>query len=218
MKKDYWLDCWKKNETAFHLETVNPLLEKYWPQLNIEKRSAVFVPLCGKSLDLLWLANQGYSVFGVEISETACEAFFKENKLDYQVEKVGSFNCYFNQNIKIFCGDFFVLSLNYLPNIVAVYDRAALIALPPELRQRYSQHLTELMTHESKMLLITLYSEDIVRSPPFPVSAKEVNQLYAESFEIEKLSETSITEISPHLQEKGFHLIVETIYKLIKRL
>lgn len=159
----HWLQSWERGEIAFHLPKTNPLLEKYWPELKIATRSNVFVPLCGKTMDMLWLASQGYHVIGVELSAIACETFFNENHLAFSKSINGHFTCYYNDQIKLYCGDFFELSSEMLPEINAVYDRAALIALPYDLRTRYVNHLIQLMSTGSQILLLVYDTSDEVQ-------------------------------------------------------
>jgi thiopurine S-methyltransferase len=213
-----WLDHWKRGDIAFHLSIVNPMLEKYWHQLNIASDCTVLVPLSGKSLDLLWLANRGHQVIGVELSEIACEAFFSENKLAYNKQKINNFICYYNHKIKLFCGDFFALTSDLLPDITAVYDRAALIALPDELRTRYAKHLTQLMTTDSQMLLIVYESNDIIQGPPYPLSHQEIKNYYKNQFQISELARLQKTEFPKHLYDKGYRKADEVVYYLRKQL
>lgn len=127
MNKDFWLDRWKQNKTGWHQSAVEPALVQAFSG---GKVTQVFVPFCGKSLDLVWLAEQGYNVIGVELSVLACEMFFKENKIRYQKYSDGAFQTFKSENIEIWNGDFFDLNPVHLQKIGAVYDRAALIALP----------------------------------------------------------------------------------------
>ena len=211
-----WQDHWKRNEIAFHLNATHPLLEKYWPLLKVATNVNVLVPLCGKTVDMLWLANQGYHVIGVELSEIACEAFFVENKLSFSKTKKNEFVCYCNDQIKLYCGDFFALSTEVIPEVTAVYDRAALIALPEELRQRYVSHMTKLMGANSKMLLITYDSPDIVQGPPYSVSSHEVNHLFSPDFKINELARIQENVFSNHLRKKGYKVLNEVVYQLEK--
>lgn len=142
MDRDYWLERWKKNEIGFHRSEINPYLVTYFRELNLRPGDHIFVPLCGKSLDMLWLLQQGYKVTGVELSTIACQNFFTENNLTYKLHKVDNFQQYFhNDQLQILCGDFFDLEPEKLM-VNAIYDRAALIALPPSLRERYAKKLT----------------------------------------------------------------------------
>lgn len=214
MTKYNWHDHWERNDIAFHLPAVNPLLEKYWSQLGITSTATVLVPLCGKTLDLLWLAKRGHHVIGVELSPIACEAFFTENKLLFDKKIKNNFTVYYNDKIELYCGDFFALSRDTLPPITAIYDRAALIALPDEIRQRYAHHLIKLLAPDGQLFLIVYDSNDTVQGPPYPVSSGEIKQLFGEQFQIQELERTQKTEFSEHLRQKGYHTLYEVVYHL----
>src|SRR3546814_8142059 len=81
MDPDFWQQRWRDNRIGFHRDGVLPLLEKHWPSLGLATGSRVFVPLCGKSLDMAWLAARGHRVLGVELSPLAVGQFFDENGL-----------------------------------------------------------------------------------------------------------------------------------------
>ncbi|HMC13854.1 MAG TPA: thiopurine S-methyltransferase, partial [Gallionellaceae bacterium] len=141
MEKDFWLERWEREEIGFHQDEINPYLRQYWHELHHDQGGEVFVPLCGKSLDMLWLRKQGYSVLGVEISSIAVQSFFKENGYNSNHVTGNKFEICEADNIKILCGDFFDLGKDYLAKVRTVYDRASLVALPPEMRKRYARHL-----------------------------------------------------------------------------
>lgn len=206
-----WLDRWQKNEIAFHLKNVNPLLIAHWPQLKLKPKSTIFVPLCGKTLDLLWLASQGHDVIGVELSEIACKAFFIENNLKFNIKKMDHFLCYSNDQISLYCGDFFKLLPQLVPVVHAVYDRAALIALPAKLRQQYVKHLQKLINDDTQMLLISCDSPNQVQGPPFPVNSGEIKELY-QDWTIVELERVKNTTIAPHLIAKGYRLLEDVVY------
>ncbi|HVV67476.1 MAG TPA: thiopurine S-methyltransferase [Gammaproteobacteria bacterium] len=214
-----WLEHWEQNHLPFHLNSVNSLLEKYWPRLGILPGAPVLVPLCGKSQDLLYLAEQGLQVIGVELSQLACESFFIENDLAFNKQEICGFTRYYNNQIELFCGDFFTLPENMLPAITAVYDRAALVALPETLRLRYALQLTKLMTQDSQMLLIVYDSSDRVEGPPYSVSYLEITQLYGTHFKIkeqERIYKPS-EELSQHLRDKGYNEMYKVIYSFKKQ-
>jgi len=131
MEPKFWQERWARNQIGFHLPEVNPYLLRYWPSLTLAQGAKVLVPLCGKSLDLMWLASNGYHVLGVELSEQAVDAFFREQNLTPRITWHGVFKVYQADLIEIWCGDFFALDAGALADCTALYDRAALIALPP---------------------------------------------------------------------------------------
>ena len=177
MGKMYWLDRWERDEIGFHQTDVNAYLGKYWPELKLTHSSKVFVPLCGKSRDMLWLNEQGHTVLGVELSKLAVEAFFKENKYAPQHETNDKFDVFSVDELSILCGNFLDLDKNDLANVSAVYDRASLVALPPEMRERYVKHLTNILPPNTQILLITFdYPQSEMAGPPFAVSPDEVER------------------------------------------
>ncbi len=189
MKKDFWLERWERKETGFHQDEINPYLRQYWPELHLPHGSEIFVPLCGKSRDLLWLREQGHQVLGVELSAIAVQAFFNENGYAPHHTASEKFNRYEADGIRILCGDFFDLNKGDLAKVNAVYDRASLVALPPETRECYARHLLSILPPATQTLLITFdYPQTEMSGPPFAVSAGEVEALYYEYAEIRLLA------------------------------
>ena len=179
MDPSFWHERWRRSEIGFHKDGVNPLLTEYWQALGVTPEGRVFVPLCGKSLDMIWLARQGYRVLGIELSALACEAFFRENGLCPVVTATPSFTVWQSPGIEIFQGDFFALCPEHLADVAAVYDRAALVALPVETRVRYVAHLTRLLPEPRPTLLLTMEYEQAKRAgPPFSVPEIEVRERY----------------------------------------
>lgn len=195
---ELWQQCWRDRDTAFHQTTVNPHLVKFWSTLGLTATDRVFVPLCGKSLDLLWLAGQGHDVIGIELSPLAVRAFFRENRLQPARRKVGSFTLWEHGRIAILCGDFFRLAAADLGDIAAVFDRASLTALPDDLRAAYLAHLRKIVPAACKMLLLTTEEpeEGETHGQPFAV-AEEIAGLYADTFDIELRHVESVFEADP---------------------
>lgn len=196
-----WLGRWQKNDITFHLDTINPLLEQYWPTLNIPKGTNVLVPLCGKSLDMLWLVKQGYHVIGAELSSIACENFFTENNLPFKTEKTKEFTRFYNDHIELYCGDFFALSKDMLPPITAVYDRAALMALPKDMRPTYAKQTQNLLAPHSKILLIVIETANDIKGPPYSVAASEIKKIYNQ-LTVKELAHP-VKILPPHWRTKG---------------
>lgn len=215
MEPDFWQERWQRNEIGFHQEQINPYLQQFWDELNISSDQRVFVPLCGKSRDLLWLAGQGYKVLGVELSTIAVEAFFDENDLDVAVTDRGKFTLWKHESLEILCGNFFDLRSDDVADVSAVYDRASLIALPPAMRQKYAQHLAAIMPEQAKILLVTLcYPDNQMSGPPFPVLPKEVERLYGERYQVKNIASFDVLEKNPRFREKGITELRENIYIL----
>lgn len=215
MKKEYWHDRWKSNNIKFNQEWPNELLVQYFEMLSLKKGDTVFVPLCGKSIDMLWILEQGFKVIGVDLSPIACEAFFSENKILFVTSQVGNFSVFKNENITLIAGDFFEVKSSMLDRVEAVYDRAALYALPYDLRKSYAQQLIRLMGVEAKMLLLTFsYNQNEMSGPPFSVDEQEVKSLYGASFDIKKLYDQEIKTIASHHKERGLTGMREQVYYL----
>lgn len=186
MEENFWQARWQCDQIGFHRQKVNSLLMKHWPSLQLPQGSCVLVSLCGKSLDLRWLAEQGHSVLGVELVEKAVIDFFLEQQLTPVITQQGAFKRYSTGAITILCGDFFALSTDDLTNVDAFYDRAALVALPDALRTRYATHLNTHLPQGCVGLLMTVnYPQDQMQGPPFAVSPEDVEQLLGHSFTIQ---------------------------------
>ena len=125
---NFWHERWQKQEIGFHQAAVNDLLQRYWPRLGIEAGSEVFVPLCGRSLDMVWLADQGHRVIGAELSQIAIDEFFTERGFTPATSTNTSFNVKSAGPFEIWCGDFFDLPPSATAGVAGVYDRASLIA------------------------------------------------------------------------------------------
>ncbi len=218
MEKDFWLERWEREEIGFHQNEVNPYLCEFWPGLKLARGSMVFVPLCGKSRDMKWLHDQGHQVLGVELSAIATQAFFKENGYSPEHTNKGKFDCYEANGIRISCGDFFDLSRNDLAKVSAVYDRASLIALPPEMRVRYVRHLVSILPPATQILLITVdYPQQEMQGPPFSVSPDEVEELFRGYAEVRLLSQPEVLEQNPRFQQRGLSRLQENIFKVTLR-
>ncbi len=213
MKPESWIERWKAGHTGFHLSHTNPWLEKCWPQLAAPAGSTVFVPLCGKSLDLLWLRDQGYEVIGVEISQLAVKDFFAENALQPRIEHIKNFERWQCDGITLLVGDFFDLDSAMLADVASIYDRASLIALPEEMRLRYVEKKRELFAAALPTLLITLeYDQQQMSGPPFAVDYSEVESLYRSRFRISQVFSEEILDAEPHFRSKGLTSLIENVY------
>ncbi len=201
-----WQRCWREQETAFHQEVTNTQLVCFWPSLGLEPAARVFVPLCGKSLDMLWLAAQGHEVLGVELSPIATRAFFKENGLQPRRRKLGPFTLWQSDRIGILCGDFFNLTAAHLGDITAVFDRASLTALPQDLRADYVRHLQVILPAAGKILLLTT-EEALAGETGYQSHAadEEIVTLYAAAFDIQ-LSHVN-SELEPNPDPAGAKML-----------
>ena len=217
MELEFWEQRWHENQIGFHLEEVNRHLIKNFSNLDLAPASQVFVPLCGKSLDMIWLASQSYNVLGIEYSQLAVESFFKENQISFEIHKDSRFNRYQSENISILQGDFFNLKSEDLINVLAIYDRASLVALPETMRQKYADKLISITPEQVTVLLVTLeYDQAVMSGPPFSVTEPAVHKLYASNFKIEKLQQLDIIDEQPRFRERGLDYMIESVYRLKK--
>lgn len=177
--QQFWIDLWQRGEIPFHKNEVNPDLINCWPSLNCPTHARVLVPLCGKSVDLLWLQQQGYQVVGIELSEEAIRQFIQEHQLHMSRETIGSFLRFFNQSFEFWVADIFALTPQFISSVDAIYDRAALIALPVQLRQKYVSTCLQWLKAGGKVLLQTFeLALDDGLGPPYSISKQEVFDLY----------------------------------------
>jgi thiopurine S-methyltransferase len=213
MDRDFWHSKWLANDIGFNQRAPNVHLQTFSKRLTNLAHGRVFVPLCGKSVDMLGLRKQGATVIGCEIDSMACEAFFEENEIAYTTRAVDAFLLFEAENIRIYCGDIFALTVTEIGKITHIYDRAALIALSPEQRQRYAKHLQSLSQSGTEMLLLTLdYQTSSVLMPPYPVSDDEISALYQAGFTIECLQHTENVELAGHLQARDMQHPSESIF------
>lgn len=218
MKDTFWIERWEQGQIGFHQDRINSYLTSHWPKINAQKNTRVLVPLCGKSLDMLWLQQQGHDVLGVELSPLAAEAFFAENKLGCKKSGKGKFQSYQGGGIEILCGNFFDLKTSDVADIRAVYDRASLIALPPDMRQQYATHLSKLLATDANVLLVTMeYPQSEMDGPPFSVAESEVRGLYDAAFVVDVVGEFNVLENNPRFKERGLSLMVEKSFHLRRR-
>ncbi|MGP1782626.1 thiopurine S-methyltransferase [Shewanella frigidimarina] len=218
MQPSFWHEKWDAQQIGFHLSAVNPLLVKYWPQLNLAANTQVFVPLCGKSLDLCFLAEQGHEVLGCELSEPAVQQFYQENSLAFKVSVVEDHQRFTTEQVTIFQGDIFTLPVLEPQSCTAFYDRAALIAWPEEMRLAYARQLTKLVSANSVGLLITLdYPQAELNGPPFAVSEDWVQANLGEHFKIERLACNDVLNDNPRFVKKQVSWLTESVYKLTRK-
>lgn len=211
MRDEFWHERWEQGQIGFHQQAVNRYLTDHWGDLGLPAGAPVFVPLCGKSLDMLWLREQGHPVFGIELSRKAVEAFFHENEIEPSINETARFAEYSAEQLTLFAGDYFQLTASDLGQIHAVFDRAALIALPPTMRQAYVCHMATLLPGGAHVLLVTMhYPEGSLEGPPFSVGAREVEALYREAFTIEERGSWDATG-------PGGVAVQETVYLMTRR-
>lgn len=184
MSEDFWIQKWKKGEIAFHQSKYHQAVELFGDRFS---PGTVLVPLCGKTLDMLYFSSMGHSVIGVELSPIACRDFFIENGLQFSERTVPDFIVFESENITLWCGDFFKLPKDIWKTITGIYDRAALIALPPEIRQQYAAEIAKQCVKGIEILLVSLeFPEGTIQGPPFSVPEVEIKNIY-KTFDIQKI-------------------------------
>jgi len=192
VEKSFWHQIWENNEIAFHRRQANPLLVKYFNKLNLAEGARVFLPLCGKTLDIAWLLDNGYRVVGAELSKLAIQQLFDELGVQPKISMLGEFEHYQAENLDILVGDIFELTDELLGDVDAVYDRAALVALPEHMRERYTTQIQRI-THDQQQLLICYdYQQALLAGPPFAISQTEVQQHYRANYHITLLASIDV--------------------------
>ena len=217
MQPDFWHNRWRKGQIGFHQSAVDGHLRQHWPELKLAGNSRVFVPLCGKSLDVLWLRECGHSMVGVELSNLALESLCMEHGVPAKRRILDDFDVYEALNLQLYRGDFFSLTPALLGSVSAIYDRAALIAWPPEQRAAYVEHIAALTLPGTQTLLITMeYPQTQMQGPPFSVTADDVDRLYAANHAIQELSRHDILAGEPRLRSRGVTQLHEACYLLTR--
>lgn len=183
METEFWLQKWASKDIGFHQGQANPLLVKHLKVLGLQPGERVFLPLCGKTLDIAWLLASGYRVVGAELSEMAIQELFQELGMTPRVVTSEKWKHYLGDNIEIFVGDLFDLSAADLGMVNAVYDRAALVAMPESMRGRYTSHLMQISQRAPQLLISFEYDQNAMAGPPFSVTGNEVKQHYGRGFQ-----------------------------------
>lgn len=222
MDPKFWYEVWEQGRVGFHQKRPNPQLREFWPQLGLHGRGRVLVPLAGKSRDMLWLREQEHEVIGVELSEIAVRDFWRENDLTAVSEPFGPFERYTSEassGLELWCGDYFRVTPQMVAEaeITAVYDRAALIALPPDMRRKYAEHTAAILPSGTKVLLLAIeYSQDEMQGPPFSVSDAEVRQNYGRAFALTHLRQHDVLQKDRRLRH-FLTSLTENIYMLERK-
>jgi len=218
MHPDFWLQRWQHGQIGFHRSEVMPLLQKHWPSLQLPAHSRVLVPLCGKSLDMHWLAAQGHQVLGVELSPLAAQQFFDEAGVTPQHHRSALGEHFVAGPIEILLGDAFALDDATLAGIAGVYDRGALIALPADLRRRYRDTVYARLPAGCHALVITLeYPQAEMDGPPFSVEQAEMHELFDAHFQQELAERRDILAQQPSFQADGVTALSTAVHRLRRK-
>ena len=210
-----WESRWQEGRIGFHLPEVNSYLLRYSDKLLTQNPESVFVPLCGKTLDLPWLAGRTKKVVGIELVQKAVQDFFKENKLTYSIQQSGKLNLFSSDTIVLFQGDFFDLNKEQTASFDAIYDRGSIVAFDQPERERYVNHLMSFLEPGGRILLITLeYDQNQMTGPPFSVPADEIERLYAPYGELKHLETSDI--LDERFRKIGLDGMLERVFQFIK--
>ena len=209
MDPEFWHARWAANEIGFHEGEPNTLLVSHFDTLALPRGSRVFVPLCGKTRDIHWLLSQGVQVVGVELSELAVSQLFEDLSLEPRIETHGALKHYAAKGIDIFAGDIFHLDPATLGTVDAIYDRAALVALPEAMRSDYRSHLQSLCPGAAQLLLTLEYEKGLIPGPPFSIPTEDVHAHFGDAYDIRPLdsrySAKGLKDAYP-VTERAWHL------------
>ena len=218
MQHEFWLERWEQNQIGFHKQEISSYLQRFWSKLGVSQGDRVFVPLCGKSNDMLWLLGMGYQVIGVELSPLAVESFFADNDLKPKITRQGDFLVNGVDRLQILCGDFFALQAADLGHVNVVYDRASLVALPVDMRIKYVSSLSTLLPTNTPILLVTLdYPQHEMQGPPFSVPGEEIGKLFGSWCDVELLASEDVLEQESAFKKRGLTTMAEQAYRLVVR-
>jgi thiopurine S-methyltransferase len=217
VQPDFWHDRWRTAQIGFHRSSVDDNLIQHWRDLSLPKAARALVPLCGKSLDLLWLRDHGLTAVGIELSDIALQAFFAENGVAARRRALPPFDLYEAENLECFRGDLFDLTTERLGQVAAVYDRASLVSWAHEQREKYVEHLTALTGTGTQTLLVSLeYAQAEMKGPPFSVDSDEVHRLYSRHHSIHELARRDVLGNEPRLRARGLSSLTEVCYRITR--
>lgn len=216
-KKD-WEDRWQEGRIYFHNDQPNKRLLKYFSYLHVPPHSHCLVPLCGKSLDMPWLASKGQKITGIELSSIAIKDFFKENHLTPKNlpinEKLLSYS---TESYSLIQGDLFDLQPSMIPKVDWIYDRAALVAIPPQDQKQYATHLSSFLSKGKKVFLISFeYDQKEMEGPPFSATEDSIHKFFSPMFSIQKLDKENALDQEPRFKGKGLTSLFVGVYILTK--
>lgn len=192
MDANFWHDKWQRNEIGFHLTQANPLLTQHFGQLGLTRGERIFLPLCGKTLDIEWLLGAGLKVVGIELNQGAVIDLFAQLAIEPEIDIIDGLTRYSHDNIDIYVGDFFALTQSQLGHVDAVYDRAAIVALPEDVRPNYCRHLMVITSCAKQLVINYQYDQTVINGPPFSVSNDELQQHYEGTFSMQLLTHQAV--------------------------
>jgi thiopurine S-methyltransferase len=218
MHHDFWHERWRSGQIGFHQSAVHPFLAKWWPRLAVPPEARVYVPLCGKSLDMAWLAGRGHGVVGSELSSIAIREFFAERGLAPTRCVSEGFVRHAAGPYEIFEGDALALEPAATGLMAAAYDRAALVALTPQMREAYAASMARLLPPGAAVLLVAFeYPQEMKGGPPFAVEASEIRALFEPAFRVEEVERLDVLAENPKFAELGIPALHETAFVMVRR-
>lgn len=192
MEKEFWHKRWHDNQIGFHLPQPHALLSQYIQTLDLPKSSTVLVPLCGKTVDIGFLLQHGYSVIGIELSEVAVKALFNALKFTPTITQQGALKCYQSEQLTVYVGDIFDLNADLLESVDWIYDRAALVALPLPMREQYAKHIMGLSNCAPQLLVTIEYDQQLLKGPPFAINQEMVSQHYQQAYALQHIAQAEV--------------------------
>lgn len=213
MDFEFWNNCWVKPTQPFHLTKPHHFLTKYFNQYFADEER-VLLPLCGKTQDLNFLARNGIKAVGVEFNPHAVESFFEDSQLTPKITSFDSKTRYQTTNIEIWLSDFFKIKQDDIGHFQSIFDRAALVALPIEMRRDYAKHLLSFLAPHGRLLLVTMdYDVEQMSGPPFYIDKTEIEELFPRTH-IKQLARTSIIQSHPRWRELELSRLDEVLYEI----
>lgn len=215
MHYEFWHERWQIGQIGFHQADAHPFLNRWWPSLGLPPGTSVYVPLCGKSLDMVWLAERGHRVVGSELIPSAISEFFSDRELVPTTTSHEGVRLHAAGPYEIVEGDALGLTTKHVGQLQAAYDRAALVALPPEMRRDYAASLARLLPAGARALLVAFeYPQEMRGGPPFSVEADEISALFEPAFRLEKVERVDVIAANPKFSELGIPALFETAFLL----
>ena len=220
---NFWEKRWLNGQTGWHNAEVNANLVKHSSTVFTKDNPSILVPLCGKSMDMQWLQEQGANITGVDLARQALHEYFEDRNQEFTEGSQSGLTYYSSTNpisdsLQLFHANIFDVRPNAFKAFDAIYDRAALVALLPEQREQYAQHCLSLLKPGGTILLITYDSpvEDD-QGPPFPVRPGTIQRLFQEASECEQIDEVHMTkDTNERLQKRGLDWSRSDIWKITK--
>lgn len=223
MDREFWLERWRTGATGWHQSETHPFLVRHGAWLlgaDVPPRCPprVFVPLCGASLDMLWLRRQGASVVGIDLAASAFRRFYDDAALEPAVDRTCLFERWSANGIELLAGDFFDADETVLGPFDAVYDRAALFALPPQQRERYARKMADLCRPGTRVLQVTFeYDQREMTGPPFAVWPDELGRLYGDAFDLQCVERLDVLAENPGMRGRGVTALYECAWTMTRR-